>query len=314
MAGIYDRDNINYPSIMAAVAQARARDAERRGDYVRSQGELWGNTAKNLVNTAGRAIVGHMDNGPESWSYVAEGDRSGLDRLRAAELAKKEREAQQDWQWKKMEAEHAHAEKLAKAQREAQKGYDQDKLMQQYKDALLARDSFARTMNQSNPNDKATYQKYNNAVEYYEKKLGFKNEGSNSSLPEAQKVAVVNETQTEEAPDTVSYKGWNPTERKEAFEAAKRITPFTNEVQAKLNAYAAGEEDEARKKVMLDEIAALGDTVEVAKEKRDKKIAEQKAKDDATIAKHVPGAADYDPKRFDTYFEAGVEKIRLKQK
>lgn len=314
MAGIYERDNINYPSIMAAVAQARARDAERRGDYINQQGQLWGNTAKNLVNTAGRAIVGHMENGPESWSYVAEGDRSGLDRLRAADIAAENRAQEQDWQWDKMLAEHAHAKELAKAQREAQKGYDKDKLMQHYKDSLLARDSFARTMNQSNPNDRAKYQEYNNAVEYYEKKLGIKNKEPNSSLTQAQAVANVTPTQTEEAPDTVSYKGWNPTERKNAFETAKKITPFTNEVQAKLNAYAAGEEDEARKKVMLDEIAALGDTVEVAKEKRDKKIAEQKAKDDATIAKHVPGEDDFDPKRFETYFEAGVEKIRLKQK
>jgi hypothetical protein len=303
MAGIYERDNINYPSILAAVAQARARDAERRGDYINQQGQLLGNTAKNLVNTAGRAVVGNMDNGPESWSFAAEGDRSGLDRLRA-----------EDFAWDRMKAEQEHAEKLAKAQREAQKSYDEDKLMQQYRDALATRDAFAQTMNKNNKNDMATYQKYNNAVEYYEKKLGLKNEEPKPSLTEAQKMAIVSQSQTEEAPDTVSYKGWNPTERKEAFETAKKIAPFTNEVQAKLNAYAAGEEDEARKKVMLDEIAALGDTVEVAKEKRDKKIAEQKAKDDATIAKHVPGEADFDPKRFETYFEAGVEKIRLKQK
>jgi hypothetical protein len=189
MAGIYERDNINYPSIMAAVAQARARDAERRGEYINQQGQLWGNTAKNLVNTAGRAVVGHMDNGPESWSYVADGDRSGLDRIRAEELAKKEREAQQDWQWKKMEAEHAHAEKLAKAQREAQKSFEMDKMLKSYKDSIAMRDALKATGDPNDPMINAKIAQLENEITFYGDRLGLNTKKNGAPQPQAGQVA-----------------------------------------------------------------------------------------------------------------------------
>lgn len=205
MAGIYERDNINYPSIMAAVAQARARDAERRGDYINQQGQLWGNTAKNLVNTAGRAIVGHMDKGPESWSYVAEGDRSGLDRLRAEELAKKEREEQQAWQWKKMEAEHAHAEKLAKAQREAQKSFEMDKMLKQYKDSIAMRDALKATGDPNDPMINAKIAQLDNEITFYGDRLGLNTQKNNAPQPPASQVAE-EPTQGQEEPEGSPYK------------------------------------------------------------------------------------------------------------
>ena len=222
MAGIYERDNINYPSILAAVAQARARDAERRGDYVRSQGELWGNTAKNLVNTAGRAVVGHMDKGPESWSYVAEGDRSGLDRLRAEELAKEEREEQQAWQWKKMEAEQAHAEKLAKAQREAQKSFEMDKMLQQYKDSIAMRDALKATGDPNDPMINAKIAQLDNEITFYGDRLGLNTKKNDTPQPPAGQVA---EEPTQGQEETEDY----------PFKTRASRDKRWSEIQAKVN-------------------------------------------------------------------------------
>lgn len=205
MAGIYDRDNINYPSIMAAVAQARARDAERRGEYINQQGQLWGNTAKNLVNTAGRAIVGHMDKGPESWSYVAEGDRSGLDRLRAEELAEKEREDQQAWQWKKMKAEQAHAKELAKAQREAQKSFEMDKMLKSYKDSIAMRDALKATGDPNDPMINAKIAQLDNEITFYGDRLGLNTKKNNAPQPPADQVAE-EPTQGQEETEDSPYK------------------------------------------------------------------------------------------------------------
>lgn len=56
MAGIYQRDNINYPSILAAMAQARARSAEREGDTIRKTGEIWGNAVDKLGGIGARTM------------------------------------------------------------------------------------------------------------------------------------------------------------------------------------------------------------------------------------------------------------------
>ena len=289
--GIYERDSINYPSILAAVAQARAREAERRGDYINQQGQLWGNTAKNLVNTAGRAVVGHMENGPESWSFAAEGDRSGLDRLRAEELAAENRAKEQEWQWKKMEAEHAQAEKLAKAQREAQKGYDRNKLMQQYRDALSMRDALAAS---SDPNDKLAQAKiaqYESAIQYYQDELGIRPQ-ANSAQSEAPEVA-------EETPKEEDFRDTQTRESREKSLDQLLKGPWTNENKKKAAELVEREDRPDVKDRMLKDIENRGLTKEQRKEK-DQKI----------IDSWKPG--DPIPEGFELTYEGKKKTIKRK--
>lgn len=291
MAGIYERDQINYPSILAAVAQARAREAERRGDYINQQGQLWGNTAKNLVNTAGRAVVGQMENGPESWSYVAEGDRSGLDRLKAEELAAENRAKEQEWQWKKMEAEHAQAEKLAKAQREAQKGYDTDKLMKEYRDALSMRDALAAS---SDPNDKLAQAKiaqYESAIQYYQDKLGIRPQ---ANAPQSETTEVAEETPKEE-----DFRDTQTRESREKSVDQLLKGPWTNENKKKAVELVEREDRPDVKDRMLKDIENRGLTKEQRKEK-DQKI----------IASWKPG--DPIPEGFELTYEGKKKTIKRK--
>lgn len=296
MAGIYDRDNINYPSIMAAVAQARARDAERRGDYVRSQGELWGNTAKNLVNTAGRAIVGHMDNGPESWSYVADGDRSGLDRIRAEELAKKEREAQQDWQWKKMEAEQAHAEKLAKAQREAQKSFEMDKMLKSYKDSIAMRDALKAAKDQKDPMIKAKIAQLENEITFYGDRLGLNTKKNDAPQPPAGQVA---EESAQGQEGTEDYRNSQTWESREEDFAQLEKSPWTEDTKKKMMELIDLEDRPDVKNRMLQTLQNRGKT-------REERIAESKK----IIANWKPG--DPIPNGYELTYEGKKKTIKLK--
>ena len=259
MAGIYERENINYPSIMAAVAQARARDAERRGDYVRSQGELWGNTAKNLVNTAGRAIVGHMDNGPESWSYVAEGDRSGLDRLRAADIAAENRAQEQEWQWKKMNAEQAHAEKLAKAQREAQKSFEMDKMLKQYKDSIAMRDALRATGDPNDPMINAKIAQLDNEITFYGDRLGLNTQKNNTPQPPAGQVA---EEPTQGQDGTEGYRDTQTWKSREEDFAQLEKSPWTEDTKNKMMELIEHEDRPDVKNRMLQTVQNRGKTRE----------------------------------------------------
>lgn len=296
MAGIYERDNINYPSIMAAVAQARARDAERRGEYINQQGQLWGNTAQNLVNTAGRAIVGHMDKGPESWSYVAEGDRSGLDRLRAEELAKKEREAQEAWQWKKMKAEQAHAENLAKAQREAQKSYEMDKMLKQYKDSIAMRDALKATGDPNDPMINAKIAQLDNEITFYGDRLGLNTKKKNTPQPPASKVA---EEPTQGQDGTEDYRGNQTWKSREEDFAQLEKSPWTEDTKKKMIELIDLEDRQDVKNRMLQTVQNRGKT-------REERIAESKK----IIANWKPG--DPIPNGYELTYVGKKKTIKLK--
>jgi hypothetical protein len=296
MAGIYERDNINYPSIMAAVAQARARDAERRGEYINQQGQLWGNTAKNLVNTAGRAVVGHMENGPESWSYVAEGDRSGLDRIRAEELAKKEREAQEDWQWKKMEAEHAHAEKLAKAQREAQKSFEMDKMLKSYKDSIAMRDALKATGDPNDPMINAKIAQLENEITFYGDRLGLNTKKNDAPQPPAGQVAEESAQGQEGTEDYRNSQTWKS--REEDFAQLEK-SPWTEDTKKKMMELIDLEDRPDVKNRMLQTLQNRGKT-------REERIAESKK----IIANWKPG--DPIPNGYELTYEGKKKTIKLK--
>ena len=281
---------------MAAVAQAKARDAERRGDYINQQGQLWGNTAKNLVNTAGRAVVGHMDRGPESWSYVAEGDRSGLDRLRAEELAEKEREAQQAWQWKKMEAEHAHAEKLAKAQREAQKSFEMDKMLKQYKDSIAMRDALKATGDPNDPMINAKIAQLENEITFYGDRLGLNTKKNNAPQTPADQVAEEPAQGQEGTEDYRKSQTWKS--REEDFAQLEK-SPWNEDTKKKMMEIIELEDRPDVKNRWLQTVQNRGKT-------REERIAESKK----IIANWKPG--DPIPDGYELTYVGKKKTIKLK--
>lgn len=55
MAGIYNRDNINYSNIMDNFIKNRNERAKIAADNIRKQGEIWSGAVKNLADIGTRA-------------------------------------------------------------------------------------------------------------------------------------------------------------------------------------------------------------------------------------------------------------------
>ena len=93
MAGIYERDNINYPSILAAMVQARARSAEREGDTVRKNGEIWSGAVDKLGGIGARTMdyLQAMNESPEARLKKLEEEKRIAEEERAAALAEEQK-------------------------------------------------------------------------------------------------------------------------------------------------------------------------------------------------------------------------------
>lgn len=55
--GIYNRDNINYSTMIDNMIKNRMDRAQKRSDNIKKQGEIWGGFVKDLGGIAGRAYT-----------------------------------------------------------------------------------------------------------------------------------------------------------------------------------------------------------------------------------------------------------------
>lgn len=80
--GIYNRDNINYSSMLMAALQDRAETAARQAAYKEKMGKIWGDATKSVGNMVGRGIMASADNyGGNSTSTTIEEDKAELKQL-----------------------------------------------------------------------------------------------------------------------------------------------------------------------------------------------------------------------------------------
>lgn len=102
MAGIYNRDNINYGSMLIAALKDRAETAARKAAYQERQGKLWGDTVKNVGNMFGRGIMASADSyGGDSATTVDE-DKAELKQLEEMQKQQEEIEKQREEAAKEM--------------------------------------------------------------------------------------------------------------------------------------------------------------------------------------------------------------------
>lgn len=59
--GIYNRDNINYSSMLMAALKDRAETAAREAAYKEKMGKIWGDATKSVGNMVGRGIMASAD-------------------------------------------------------------------------------------------------------------------------------------------------------------------------------------------------------------------------------------------------------------
>lgn len=61
MAGIYNRDNINYGSLIANVIANRKADLERKYEQRKANSDAWGKTIGQIGQIVGRGITDYVD-------------------------------------------------------------------------------------------------------------------------------------------------------------------------------------------------------------------------------------------------------------
>lgn len=79
--GVYDRDGINYSSMLMAALKDRAETAARQAAYQERQGKLWGDTVKSVGNMVGRGIMASADSYGGSSDTTVEEDKAELKQL-----------------------------------------------------------------------------------------------------------------------------------------------------------------------------------------------------------------------------------------
>lgn len=80
--GIYNRDNINYSSMLMAALKDRADTAARQAAYQEKIGKIWGDATKSVGNMVGRGIMASADKygGSSTPTTIAE-DKAELAKL-----------------------------------------------------------------------------------------------------------------------------------------------------------------------------------------------------------------------------------------
>lgn len=102
MAGIYNRDNINYSSMLMAALKDRAETAARQAAYKERMGKIWGDATKSVGNMVGRGIMASADAyGGDSSSTVDE-DKAELKQLEELQKQQEEMEKQREAAAKEM--------------------------------------------------------------------------------------------------------------------------------------------------------------------------------------------------------------------
>lgn len=95
--GIYNRDNINYGSMLMAALKDRGETAARQAAYQERQGKLWGDTVKSVGNMLGRGIFATADGYDDTSSSTSlDEDKAELKQLE--EIQKQREEAAKEMQ------------------------------------------------------------------------------------------------------------------------------------------------------------------------------------------------------------------------
>ena len=80
--GIYNRDNINYSSMLMSALKDRADTAARQAAYKEKMGKIWGDATKSVGNMIGRGIMASADQyGSNSSNTTIDEDKAELAKL-----------------------------------------------------------------------------------------------------------------------------------------------------------------------------------------------------------------------------------------
>ena len=219
--GIYQRDNINYQSMIDNMIRNRNEGSRIRSDNLRNQGDIWANVVNNLGQI-----------GAQTAQYYQTRDDQLADAQRAYEQKVAERIAQQQFQKEMQDAQFKHAEALQQAQQLEQKGYKEDEWQKNYE---LASAEYNEALSdwlgdQNEPRKKARLSKAATNMNYWGGKRGYAQANPfevQSEVPANTPVSTGDVTQTQQGQITnaaIDNPEWTDEAKKKAEDEADKIT------------------------------------------------------------------------------------------
>jgi len=219
--GIYQRDNINYQSMIDNMIRNHNEGARIRSDNIRNQGDIWANVINNLGQI-----------GSQTAQYYQTRDDQLADAKAAYEQKVADRIAQQQFQKEMQDAQFKHAEALQKAQQLEQKGYKEDEWQRNYELASAEYDAAMAdwVMDKNDPVKKARLSKAATNMNYWGGKRGYEQTNPfviQSEVPANTPVSTGDVTQTQQGQITgaaIDDPEWTDAVKANAEAEASKIT------------------------------------------------------------------------------------------
>lgn len=288
--GVYSRDNVDYQGMIQNMLANRARGAQIRSQGINRQGEIWGNAVNNIGNIASSTIrdMAAQEEAAKQQELENSWKQQQID-FQNRQLAQ-----QKDLQLQQM----ALSRELAGQQKAEAAAASKDEAMKDWSLAA-ARLRYAQAKFGRNAGDAQAREELDNAIvleKYYRNKAGIVDEQPQDQIVPNATVPV---------PEQPTYSNADIRAR---FDEAL-AGDWTDDAMA--NAAAIREEAKNDPTVYAElggKLKAKG----LTKEQKLAQAAEQKRKDQETIANWKPG--DPIPEGFEPYYAGGTAQIRKKQK
>ena len=274
MAGIYQRDNINYGGMLGNAMQNRARQIERDYENYMRQPMAWANAVQNsgkIAQDAAFSVAGkYLDNDLAKDKIGFQQQLQAEENARARKDALDRAREQQKWQAEQNRLQRESTEKIAGLNRQNTVDERKAQNVMNYQNAVALQSYAEQNLNNAKPGSPEWFtaqrdlQYAKNKVEYYgglvDEKLrmpampaGTKEDPFVISGPEAEE-ALMNENWSTEEPETE----WQRTERHKRFDELLK-TPknqYTDAIKKQLLEEAKDEDD------LITKVNNLGKTVE----------------------------------------------------
>ena len=274
MAGIYQRDNINYGGMLGNAMQNRARQLERDYENYMRQPMAWANAVQNsgkIAQDAAFSVAGkYLDNDLAKDKIGFQQQLQAEENARARKDALDRAREQQKWQAEQNRLQRESTEKIAGLNRQNTVDERKAQNVMNYQNAVALQSYAEQNLNNAKPGSPEWFtaqrdlQYAKNKVEYYgglvDEKLrmpampaGTKEDPFVISGPEAEE-ALMNENWSTEEPETE----WQRTERHKRFDELLK-TPknqYTDAIKKQLLEEAKDEDD------LITKVNNLGKTVE----------------------------------------------------
>lgn len=284
MAGIYQRDNINYGGMLGNAMRERANQIQRDYENYMKQPQAWANAVQNsgqiVQNAFNQAAQYQYNKDQLANQQQFQSEQNALNRAQQLQLAREQQaealrraQEQQKWQAEQNRLQRESTEYIAGLNRKNTVEERSAQNEMNYQNALTAQQYAEQALVNTKPGTmewamaQRDLQYAKNKVDYYgsliDPKLrlpaipaGTKEDPIVVSGPEAE-AALMNENFTTEEPETE----WERKERITRFETLEKTpkSQYTNAIKAKLLEEAKGDE------ALITRINNLGKTVEERK-------------------------------------------------